>query len=56
MGLKYRIEDQKEFYFVTFTVVNWIDVFIRDTYRDIFISSVKYCQREKGLLVGAWVK
>jgi putative transposase len=55
MGLKYRIEDQKELYFVTFTAINWIDVFIRDVYREIFISSVKYCQQEKGLQVGAWV-
>ena len=55
MGLKYRITDQQEFYFVTFTAVNWIDVFIRDSYREIFINSVKFCQREKGLLVGAWV-
>ena len=55
MALKYRIQDQHDFYFVTFTVVNWIDVFIRDSYRQIFIDSVKYCQKEKGLLVGAWV-
>ncbi len=55
MGFKYKIHDQKEFYHVTFSVVNWIDVFIRENYREIFINSVKYCQREKGLLVGAWV-
>ena len=55
MGLKYRIGDQSDFYFVTFTAVRWIDVFIRDNYRQIFIGSVKYCQKEKGLLVGAWV-
>ncbi len=55
MGLKYRITDQDRFYFVTFTAVNWIDVFIRDTYRQIFIESVKFCQEKKGLLVGAWV-
>ena len=55
MGLKYRIGDQNELYFVTFTTINWIDVFIRDSYRQIFIDSVKFCQREKGLIVGAWV-
>jgi putative transposase len=55
MGLKYKIHDQKDFYHVTFTVVDWIDVFVRDSYKEIFISSVKYCQNEKGLLVGAWV-
>ncbi len=55
MGLKYRITDQNELYFVTFTAINWIDVFIRDIYREIFINSVKFCQKEKGLQVGAWV-
>ena len=55
MGLKYRITDQHEWYFVTFTVVDWIDVFVRERYKEIFIDSVKYCQRNKGLLVGAWV-
>ena len=54
MGRKYTIRDQDKFYFVTFTVIHWIDVFIRDEYRDIFIESLKYCQKEKGLLVGAW--
>ncbi len=55
MALKYKIDDQSEFYFVTFTVVNWIDVFTRDCYRNIFINSIKYCQEHKGLEVGAWV-
>lgn len=54
MARKYAIRNQDEFYFVTFTVVAWIDVFIRNEYREIFLDSVKYCQKEKGLLVGAW--
>ncbi|MBC7552575.1 MAG: transposase [Taibaiella sp.] len=55
MARKYKIHDQQELYFVTFTVVNWIDVFTRDAYRQIFLNSVKYCQQNKGLNVGAWV-
>ena len=54
MGRKYAIRDQEQFYFVTFTTVYWLDIFIRPEYRNIFIESVKYCQKEKGLLVGAW--
>ena len=54
MGRKYSIRDQDKFYFVTFTTANWIDVFIRDEYRNIFIDSLKYCQNEKGLEIGAW--
>ncbi len=54
MGRKYAIRDQTKFHFVTFTVVNWIDAFIRDEYRNIFLESVRFCQKEKGLEVGAW--
>ena len=54
MGRKYNIHDNSYFYFVTFTIVEWIDIFTKEEYRDIFTDSVSYCQREKGLLVGAW--
>jgi putative transposase len=51
----YRIRDQNGVYFVTFQVIYWIDVFSRQTYKDIFIDSLKYCQKEKGLKVYAFV-
>ena len=54
MSRNYKIRDQQKIYFVTFTVINWIDFFIRDIYRDVFIKSVKHCQAEKGLEVYAW--
>ena len=38
MGVKYRIHDQRELYFVTFIVIDWIGVFIRDRYREIFLT------------------
>lgn len=41
-------------YFVTFTFTNWIDLFMRDVYRDIMIDSIGFCQREKDLIVYAW--
>lgn len=54
MGRKYKIHSQEHFYFITFSVVDWIDVFIREEYRNIFFESIQYCQKEKGLLVGAY--
>jgi len=42
-------------YFVSFATVGWIDVFTRIIYRDIIVESVKYCQKEKGLNLYAWV-
>lgn len=54
MSHKYKITDQDAFYFVTFTTVDWVDVFTRDKYRNIIIESLQYCQQKKGLQVGAW--
>jgi REP element-mobilizing transposase RayT len=54
MGRKYIICNDQYFYFVTFTVVEWLDIFTKEACREIFIDSVLYCQKEKGLLVGAW--
>ena len=54
MGRKYLIRDQNAIYFVTFTVVQWVDIFTRDIYREIFVDAVKYCQNKKGLEVFAW--
>jgi putative transposase len=50
----YRITSQFELHFVTLTVVQWVDVFSRKIYRDIFLENIKHCQREKGLSVHSW--
>ena len=55
MGFGYSIKDQQGQYFVTFTVKQWIDVFTRKEYKDLFLDSIRHCQQEKGLLVYAWV-
>lgn len=54
MSNKYKILDQEKLYFVSFSVVNWIDVFIRNEYKEIILESLRYCQKEKGLEVYAW--
>lgn len=40
---------------MTFTVVDWIDVFTRKQYRDILIDSMKFCQKQKGLILHGYV-
>ena len=55
MSSKYTIKDQNAAYFLTLTIVGWIDVFTRKIYRDIVIESLKYCQKEKGLEIYAFV-
>jgi putative transposase len=54
MSRKYKFNDQDQLYFVTFAVVNWIDLFIRNEYRDIMLESWKYCQLKKGLEMYGW--
>ncbi|MCU0325764.1 MAG: transposase [Spirosomaceae bacterium] len=54
MGIKNRIIGGYT-YFLTITVVDWVDVFTRPIYRHIIIDSLKYCQEAKGLEIYAWV-
>lgn len=53
-GQKQTIKTNRA-YFLTLTVVGQIDVFSRKNHRDAFITSVKYCQENKGLIVFAYV-
>ncbi len=55
MSFAYKIHNQQGVYFVTCTVNQWVDVFTRNTYKEIVLDSLRYCQREKGLLIYAWV-
>jgi len=41
-------------YFLTATIVDWVDVFTRVAYKEIVINSLKYCMEEKGLIVYAY--
>ena len=54
-GDRYIISDKSGCYFVTFTVIHWIDIFTRRDYRDIIVDSLNYCIKEKDLVVYAWV-
>jgi putative transposase len=50
----YKIRNKEGIHFITFAVVEWVDVFTRKDYRDIIIESIRHCQKEKGLLLHAW--
>ena len=55
MSRKYKFRDEEGIYFVSASVVNWIDVFTRLEYKELLINSLSHCQREKGLIVYAYV-
>ena len=54
MSRKYKFRDNCKLYFVSFEVINWIDVFIRNEYKDVLLGSLKYCLRHKELELYAW--
>ena len=54
MGSKYKFRDQDKLYFVSFAVVYWLDVFIRNEYREIILRSLRHCQANKGLEIYGW--
>lgn len=41
-------------FFVTLTVVGWIDVFTRSEYCDTLVKNLKFCQENKGLQLYAY--
>jgi REP element-mobilizing transposase RayT len=49
------IKYQYEPYFLTFTIVDWLDVFSRKHCRDIVMDSLKYCVAHKGLIVYSYI-
>ncbi len=55
MSQAYQIKDQSAAHYVTLQIVQWADIFTRKIYRDIVIESLKYCQKEKGLEIYAYV-
>ncbi|WP_321345710.1 transposase [uncultured Draconibacterium sp.] len=54
MSRNYKFHNPDGVYFVSFAVVEWIDVFTRNEYKNILLESLKYCQREKGMEIFAW--
>ncbi|MCK9205366.1 MAG: transposase [Bacteroidales bacterium] len=55
MSTGYQIKDQSACYYLTFQIVYWIDLFVKQVYRDIVVESLKFCQKEKGLELFSWV-
>jgi REP element-mobilizing transposase RayT len=55
MSEAYQITDPGAPYFVTFQIVDWVDLFTRQVYRDIFLDSLSFCRIHKGLQVYGYV-
>ena len=53
MSTGYQINDKAGSYFLTFQVVDWVDIFTRKVYRDIILDSFAYCRKHKALNYGS---
>ena len=51
----YRVRDPYAIYFVTFTVVEWMDVFTRPEYAQYVLDSLRFSQEQRGLMLYGWV-
>jgi REP element-mobilizing transposase RayT len=51
----YIIREQEKAHFITATVVDWIDVFTRKSYRDCIIECFDYCIKNKGMILYGYV-
>ncbi len=54
MSRKYKFHNKEGLYFVSFAVVNWIDVFVRSLYNDILLDSLNYCKANLGMELFCW--
>ncbi len=54
MSRKYKFLNKDGLYFVSFAIVYWVDVFVRDNYFAILIDSLKYCKENKGMEIYGW--
>ena len=55
MSQRYKVIDSTEPTFVTITIIDWVDLFIRPIYFKILDDSLNYCIEHKGLNVHAYV-
>ena len=44
-----RRSDSDDLYFVTLTIVGWVDVFTRSIYKRYLAENISFCQDQKGL-------
>ena len=54
MSRNYKMLSKEGMYFISFAVINWIDIFIRQQYFELICDSLEYCIKNKGMVVYAY--
>ena len=55
MKAGYVIRDQEKPHFITCTIVDWIDIFTRKSYRNKVIECLDFCIKNKGMVLFGYV-
>ena len=55
MSSRYKVSDNQIPYYITSTVVGSVDAFSREQYKEAICNSLLFCQKEKGLILHAYV-
>ncbi|SMO91314.1 REP-associated tyrosine transposase [Gracilimonas mengyeensis] len=50
----FKIHNHQQAHFITFAVIDWIDVFSRLKYKKFITDSLIFCQKNKGLKIHGW--
>src|ERR1700761_3166257 len=54
MSRNYKFLNSEGLYFISFSTVYWVDVFVRRVYFDCLIENLNYCVTNKGMEIYAW--
>ena len=54
-GDRYPITNQHDLYFITCTIIEWVDLFTRIEYKNIIVDGFNHCILHKGLILNGWV-
>jgi putative transposase len=54
VSIAYKFNNPRGIYSISMATVEWVEVFIRKEYVEVVLESLKYCQKEKGLIIYAW--
>ncbi|WP_027420984.1 REP-associated tyrosine transposase [Crocinitomix catalasitica] len=54
MSRNYKFHNPEAAYFVSFSVIEWLEVFKKNVYKNILLDSLRYCQKEKNMEIYAW--
>ena len=54
MSRNYKFHNPEGLYFISFSTVFWVDVFVRRIYFDCIVENLNHCVDNKGMEIYAW--